>query len=129
MTSSSARTAPTGEILAKCYSAMHQMDESQLEGIMKGFLGGETLSYAEKIDYKDTKDLTENFILFGALAEIFARKSGFNRGLGGSMHTFFLPFGSYPNNAIVGGSAPHRERCGPLQAHQPQARHRHLQHR
>ena len=43
-----------GEILAKCYSAMHQMDESQLEGIMKGFLGGETLSYAEKIDYKDT---------------------------------------------------------------------------
>ena len=29
-----------GEILAKCYSAMHQMDESQLEGIMKGFLGG-----------------------------------------------------------------------------------------
>jgi len=95
-----------GEILAKCYSAMHQMDEGQLEGIMKGFLGGETLSYAEKIDYKDTKDLTENFILFGALAEIFARKSGFNRGLGGSMHTFFLPFGSYPNNAIVGGSAP-----------------------
>ena len=95
-----------GEILAKCYSAMHQMDEGQLEGIMKGFLGGETLSYAEKIGYKDTKDLTENFILFGALAEIFARKSGFNRGLGGSMHTFFLPFGSYPNNAIVGGSAP-----------------------
>ena len=43
-----------GEILAKCYSAMHQMDEGQLEGIMKGFLGGETLSYAEKIDYKDT---------------------------------------------------------------------------
>ena len=49
-----------GEILAKCYSAMHQMDEAQLESIMKGFLGGETLSYAEKIDYKDTKDLTEN---------------------------------------------------------------------
>ena len=95
-----------GEILAKCYSAMHQMDEGDLEAIMKGFLGGETLSYAERIDYKDTKDLTENFILFGALAEIFARKSGFNRGLGGSMHTFFLPFGSYPNNAIVGGSAP-----------------------
>ena len=40
-----------GEILAKCYSAMHQMDEARLEGIMKGFLGGETLSYAEKIDY------------------------------------------------------------------------------
>ncbi|WP_076465065.1 alpha-ketoacid dehydrogenase subunit alpha/beta [Actinomyces mediterranea] len=95
-----------GEILAKCYSAMRQIPADQLEEIMKGFLGGETLSFAEKIDYTDTLDLTENFILFGALAEIFARKAGFNRGLGGSMHTFFLPFGSYPNNAIVGGSAP-----------------------
>ncbi|HAC73827.1 MAG TPA: dehydrogenase, partial [Porphyromonadaceae bacterium] len=28
----------------------------------------------------------------------------FNRGLGGSMHAFFTPFGVYPNNAIVGGS-------------------------
>lgn len=26
-------------------------------------------------------------------------------GFGGSMHAFFLPFGIYPNNAIVGGSA------------------------
>ena len=95
-----------GEILAKCYSAMRQIENGELENIMKTFLDGETLSFAEKIDYKDTKDLTENFILFGALAAIFARTSGFNRGLGGSMHTFFLPFGSYPNNAIVGGSAP-----------------------
>ncbi len=31
---------------------------------------------------------------------------GFNRGMGGSMHAFFTPFGSMPNNAIVGGSAP-----------------------
>ncbi|MBD3316451.1 MAG: dehydrogenase, partial [Chitinivibrionales bacterium] len=30
---------------------------------------------------------------------------GFNKGLGGSMHAFFPPFGIYPNNAIVGGSA------------------------
>ncbi|MBJ2329849.1 dehydrogenase [Schaalia cardiffensis] len=95
-----------GEILAKCYSAMRQIPADQLEEIMKSFLGGETLSFAEKINYANTTELTENFILFGALAEIFARKSGFNRGLGGSMHTFFLPFGSYPNNAIVGGSAP-----------------------
>src|SRR5665647_3355120 len=26
--------------------------------------------------------------------------------MGGSMHAFFAPFGSMPNNAIVGGSAP-----------------------
>ena len=37
-------------------------------------------------------------------SEIFARDTGFNRGLGGSMHAFFAPFGIYPNNAIVGGS-------------------------
>jgi 2-oxoisovalerate dehydrogenase E1 component len=51
------------------------------------------------------RDLAENFVLYGTLGEIFARRSGFNRGLGGSMHAFFTPFGSMPNNAIVGGSA------------------------
>ena len=44
-------------------------------------------------------------MLYGTLAEIFARKAGFTSGLGGSMHAFFIPFGSMPNNAIVGGSA------------------------
>ena len=38
------------------------------------------------------------------MAEIFARETGFNKGLGGCMHAFFTPFGVYPNNAIVGGS-------------------------
>ena len=46
----------------------------------------------------------ENFIIYGTLAEIYAKATGFSRGLGGSMHTFFAPFGSMPNNAIVGGS-------------------------
>ena len=46
-----------------------------------------------------------DFLLYGALAEVFARETGFNKGLGGSMHAFFTPFGIYPNNAIVGGSA------------------------
>ncbi|KKK58815.1 hypothetical protein LCGC14_3040620, partial [marine sediment metagenome] len=50
------------------------------------------------------KDLAIDFLIYGALAEIFARKTGFNKGLGGSMHAFFPPFGIYPNNAIVGGS-------------------------
>ena len=43
-------------------------------------------------------------MVYGTLAEIFARETGFNKGLGGSMHAFFTPFGVYPNNAIVGGS-------------------------
>ena len=50
-------------------------------------------------------DPAEAFLLTGVLAEIFMRDAGFNRGMGGSMHAFFTPFGAYPNNAIVGGSA------------------------
>ncbi len=95
-----------GEILAKSFSAARKMDADTLSGVMSGFLGGDTLRYAEKIGYDTPEELSENFILFGTLAEIFARKVGFNRGMGGSMHAFFTPFGSMPNNAIVGGSAP-----------------------
>ncbi|MCL2066526.1 MAG: thiamine pyrophosphate-dependent enzyme [Treponema sp.] len=99
-----------GEILAKCFSSLWQLSqdsegEKKLEAIMKNFLDGETLLMAEKIPYKNLRDLAENFVLYGTLAEIFARRAGFNRGLGGSMHAFFPPFGSMPNNAIVGGSA------------------------
>ncbi len=94
-----------GEILAKCFSAARKLDPKSLESIMKGFLDGETLRFAERISYGNLASLAENFILFGTMAEIFARKSGFTRGLGGSMHAFFAPFGSMPNNAIVGGSA------------------------
>jgi len=94
-----------GEILAKCFSAARKFDEKSLETIMKTYNDGDTLRYAEKVGYGDIRSLSENFILFGVLAEIFARKAGFNRGMGGSMHAFFTPFGSMPNNAIVGGSA------------------------
>jgi len=40
-----------------------------------------------------------------AMAELFGKDTGCSRGLGGSMHAFFPPFGIMPNNAIVGGSA------------------------
>ena len=94
-----------GEILAKCFSAARKLKPEAVQKIMSDFLGGETLRYAERIGHGDLAGLAENFILFGTLAEIFARKAGFTRGLGGSMHAFFTPFGSMPNNAIVGGSA------------------------
>jgi 2-oxoisovalerate dehydrogenase E1 component len=94
-----------GEILAKCLSASRALPERDLVAVMEGFLDGETLSFAKTIPHGNALELAENFILFGTLAEIFARKAGFNRGLGGSMHAFFAPFGSMPNNAIVGGSA------------------------
>lgn len=93
-----------GEILAKCFSAVAKSSEEYLLSTMKGFMDGSCLSVVEKDHKGDVKDLGYDFVLYGVLAEIFARANGFNRGLGGSMHAFFIPFGSMPNNAIVGGS-------------------------
>ncbi|GHU36405.1 pyruvate dehydrogenase E1 subunit beta [Clostridia bacterium] len=97
-----------GEILAKGLSAINLLEDGELYDIMKEFLGGAILKVVEgKEEIKgNIKDLAKDFLLYGALAEIFARTTGFNRGLGGSMHAFFTPFGIYPNNAIVGGAAP-----------------------
>ncbi len=96
-----------GEILAKGLSSINKLTEDELYSIMKEFLGGTILGVVEKNFKTDSvKELAKDFLLYGALAEIFARKTGFNRGLGGSMHAFFIPFGIFPNNAIVGGSAP-----------------------
>jgi len=94
-----------GEILAKCLSAIDKLDSGALEKVMTSYLDGEILKVAERSGRGDAKELAEDFVLYGTLAEIFARKTGFNRGMGGSMHAFFAPFGSMPNNAIVGGSA------------------------
>ncbi|HPM87773.1 MAG TPA: thiamine pyrophosphate-dependent enzyme [Bacteroidales bacterium] len=93
-----------GEILAKGLSAINKLDEDTLYSIMNNYFGGKTLKVVEKGFQGDIKELAINFLLYGALAEIFARENGFNKGLGGSMHAFFTPFGIYPNNAIVGGS-------------------------
>ncbi len=94
-----------GEILAKCFSAIQSLDESRIQHVLEGYLEGDILRVVEShFPGSDIRELAEHFILYGALSEIFARKTGFNRGLGGSMHAFFAPFGSMPNNAIVGGS-------------------------
>ncbi|MBN1181452.1 MAG: dehydrogenase [Bacteroidales bacterium] len=93
-----------GEILAKGLSVIHKLDDKSLMKIMKDFFGGRILSIVEKGHKGDVKSLAIRFLTYGTLAEIFARETGFNKGLGGSMHAFFTPFGIYPNNAIVGGS-------------------------
>ena len=94
-----------GEILAKGSSAIRKMEEADLQSMMETFLDGDCLRVVEKESADSVKALARDFLLYGSLAEIFARATGFNRGLGGSMHAFFPPFGVYPNNAIVGGSA------------------------
>ena len=94
------------EILAKALSCINKLSEQELMTIMEGFLGGSALRATEKLGpVDDVKELAIRFILYGTLSEIFARDTGFHKGMGGSMHAFFLPFGIYPNNAIVGGSA------------------------
>ena len=93
-----------GEILAKGLSAIHKLNDDQLLEIMRNFFEGRILSIVEKGHKGDVKSLALKFLIYGTLAEIFARETGINKGLGGSMHAFFTPFGVYPNNAIVGGS-------------------------
>ena len=95
-----------GEILAKSLSAISQLDDDELMAIMETYLDGAPLRVVEKrLGDGGVKGLAINYVLYGTLAEIFGREAGFNKGMGGSMHAFFPPFGVMPNNAIVGGSA------------------------
>jgi 2-oxoisovalerate dehydrogenase E1 component len=95
-----------GEILAKGLSAIEKLSDSELMEVMENFFGGSILRVVEgKQKTNSVKELAIDFLVYGTLAEIFARETGFHKGLGGSMHAFFTPFGIYPNNAIVGGSA------------------------
>ena len=93
-----------GEILAKGLSAIHKLSDEQLTEVMENHFDGKTFAPVKENFKGTTKELAIRFLIYGTLAEIFARETGFNRGLGGSMHAFFTPFGVYPNNAIVGGS-------------------------
>lgn len=93
-----------GEILAKGLSAIHKLDNDTLLRTMENYFEGKCLKVVEKDSTGGVKSLAIDYLIYGALAEIFARETGFNKGLGGSMHAFFPPFGIYPNNAIVGAS-------------------------
>ena len=99
-----------GEILAKSFSAIAQLSDAALQTIMETYMTGVPLRVVEHFSsaYKTGSALQEvaiDYALYGTLAEIFARQTGFNQGMGGSMHAFFPPFGVMPNNALVGGSA------------------------
>ncbi|MEL6268307.1 MAG: thiamine pyrophosphate-dependent enzyme [Chloroflexota bacterium] len=95
-----------GEILAKGMSAIRKLDDAALLNVMETYMDGKPLRVVETmVDRSNVKELAKAYLLYGTFAEIFARENGFNKGMGGSMHTFFPPFGIMPNNAIVGGSA------------------------
>ncbi len=94
------------EILAKSLQGIRHSDDTNLQLIMKEYLNGDILRVVENAaDHTDTEALAIDYVVYGFMAEVFGRRNGLNRGLGGSMHAFFAPLGSMPNNAIVGGSA------------------------
>jgi len=94
-----------GEILAKGLGAIAEMDDVKVETIIKEHDRGRLSNFVENHIGDAGGRPGEAFLLAGMLAEVFMRDVGFNKGMGGSMHAFFTPFGAYPNNAIVGGSA------------------------
>ncbi|MCF6285416.1 MAG: thiamine pyrophosphate-dependent dehydrogenase E1 component subunit alpha, partial [Candidatus Hydrogenedentes bacterium] len=109
-----------GEVIAKGMRAINELKGSGLNGLMSEFWDGRILNIVEKneadwtglkagkksaLKTGEEEELGIDFLLYGLLAEIFGRETGCNKGMGGSMHVFFTPFGIYPNNALVGGSA------------------------
>ena len=96
-----------GELIAKGMSAIRKLPDDELLAIMEGSADGAQLKVVrEHLKTSSIQEMAMNFYLYGIMAEIFGRVNGFAKGLGNSMHAFFMPLGVYPNNAIVGGSAP-----------------------
>lgn len=113
-----------GEIIAKGLAAIDELSESGLASIMEDYFDGVIARIVERnpsgvkplnlsgggnghavFGTVEGEEQGIDFLLYGLLAEVFGRETGFNKGMGGSMHAFFIPFGVYPNNALVGGSA------------------------
>jgi len=96
-----------GEIIAKGLAAIERLEPGALVSELESFRDGVPMAILERhLDADDARCRAVQFLLYGLIAEIFGKQPGFNLGLGGSMHAFFPPFGIYPNNAIVGASAP-----------------------
>ena len=94
-----------GEVLAKGFSAIAKMSDEELMEVMETTFDGKPYAVVkEHMPKADVKEQAMEFFLYGLMCELFGRENGFAKGLGNSMHLFFLPFGIYPNNAIVGGS-------------------------
>lgn len=94
-----------GETLAKGLFAIQKLSEEQLSQILQGIETKHIVENFKSLE-KDVRNQALEVFIYGLISEIFGKQTGFNKGLGGSMHAFFTPLGIYPNNAIVGGSAP-----------------------
>ncbi len=95
-----------GELIAKGFATLRKLEDAVLMQIMQTYSDGAQLNVVQRGFTGTVRELALRFYLYGIMTEIFGRENGFAKGLGNSMHAFFIPFGVYPNNAIVGGSAP-----------------------
>jgi 2-oxoisovalerate dehydrogenase E1 component len=82
------------------------MNEQVLQQVMEQFLDGAVWRVVEQQSGSGNRCVNWQsiFLSMGHWRNIFAGRPVQPRS-GRSMHAFFLPFGVYPNNAIVGGSA------------------------
>lgn len=96
-----------GEVIARALRQIATLDPAELEKRLQSFRGGCLFAKMSSVMPQGSLSArAELTFLYGMFAEIFARKDGFHGGTAGGMHVFFPPFGCYPNNAIVGASAP-----------------------
>ena len=94
-----------GEVIAKGLSAIEKMSDEQLMQVMETTFDGKLYAVVKQyLPKENIRDQARVFFLYGLICELFGRENGFARGLGNSMHLFFLPFGLYPSNAIVAAS-------------------------
>ncbi len=96
-----------GEVISKGLSAIRKMEDSELLEIMEGYQNGDILKAVknwEGFANLSVKEQATFYFIYGVQAELFVKETGVNKGMSGSMHLFFTPFGIYPNNAVVGAS-------------------------
>ena len=89
----------------KVFQLFTKPPDEELMKIMKEFRNGLILKIVEKYSAAESvKEQVINFLIYGAMAEIFARETGFT----GRILVVQCMLSShhliYPNNAIVGGS-------------------------
>jgi len=95
------------EILAKAFSALRKMSDQERINLMVSVNHGNNYDVIRNhLPEGSPLEQAESFFLFSFMCELFSKRCGFTHGLGGSMHTAFPPLGIYPNNGIVGASAP-----------------------
>ena len=117
-----------GEILAKGLSAIQKLDDNSLMDIMRKYFDGQCLRVVEKDAAGDVKALAIDYLIYGALAEIFAREAGL-QGPRRFDARVFSALWDLSEQRHCRWFRRHFCGCGAVQARAQAARHRDWQHR